>query len=96
MLRLSALSELEETIARSIEAYFAAPAEQRGDWVRTRFGRGYPADCEREIVRDIIADAINQSRFRSTFECSECGRIALADPPGRDAWVFYEPVPPAA
>ncbi len=88
LFRLTVLAELERKIAREVAEFLAAEVDRKESIVRARFGKGYPPSLgDVEVVEDIVAQLINHSRFRSVFECPNCGRIALADSNGN--WTFY-------
>lgn len=88
LFRLTALAELETRIAREVAEFLAAEVDRKESIVRARLGKEYPPSLgDVEVVEDIVAQLINESRFRSVFECPNCGKIALADSDGN--WTFY-------
>ena len=88
LFRLRALAELEAKIANEVSEFLAADVGRKESIFRDRFGKGYPPSRgDVEAVKDIVAQLINESRFRRVFECPSCGRIALAGSDGD--WTFY-------
>lgn len=87
---MAVLADLETRIATEVTEFLAAEVDEKERMVRARFGKGYPPSLgDVEVVEDIVAQLINETRFRSVFECPDCGRIALSARAGN--WTFYSP-----
>lgn len=83
--------ELESLQATEIAKLVGADEGVRADWIARHFARGYPADGDiEEVILDFLYFSHRNDGCTATFECPECGRLALLHDVNED-WRFYKP-----
>ena len=86
-----AIARLIAASAKELADLLHHSAESRKEWVRSRFGDGYPADAsDTEILEDLLAQQIQLLSY-STIRCDLCGRLHVQTQPGSNDYQSFIP-----
>lgn len=88
LISLRTLNQLVVRQAYGLSKIVETTQEIKDDWVTKYLGSDYPQNFSIiEVIEDFFDVEINDSSFRSTFVCPNCGRLSIANSAGE--WDFF-------